>query len=311
MDKIYWNHIIVFYLFVAGLSAGGFMVSAAAELMGDIKYRATARAAAIISPFPIMAGVMCLVFDLERPLSFWRLFTTFQPRSVMSIGVWLISGFLAVGILRALRYMDITNSDSAILRRVAAFSNKAMVTKGVLLLGIPLAAGTSIYTGVLLCTLSARPFWNTPVLPLLFFSSALMDGIAAARLARSALNPMDKITGPERIFLLVAEMVSLFIFAFTVMLLILGLKASGDGADALNLIMQGTLALPFWVGVVGCATVAPLLYGALELWQSRNKEYGDENPTFMYHLSSCLVLVGGYIVRYVVIYAGQMTHPTL
>jgi formate-dependent nitrite reductase membrane component NrfD len=310
MDNIYWNHIIVFYLFAAGLSAGGFMVSAAAELLG-VKYGATARAAAVISPFPLMAGVACLVFDLERPLSFWRLFVTFQPHSVMSIGAWLITGFMAIGILRAMRYADITDTHIAILRRVAAFSNKKIVAKAVLLLGIPLAAGTSVYTGVLLCTLSARPFWSTPALPLLFFSSAVMDGIAATRLVRSALHPTEKITLHEKTFLLVVETVSLFIFAFTVMLLLLGLTTSADGAAALRLIMQGRLAFPFWAGVVGIAIFVPLLHGAFELWQIRRAQFSADNPTFTYHLAAGLVLVGGYIVRYVVIYAGQMTHPAL
>jgi formate-dependent nitrite reductase membrane component NrfD len=308
MDKIYWSHIIVFYLFTAGLSAGAFMVSAAAELMGDIEYGATARAAAIISPFPLMAGAACLIFDLERPLSFWRLFTTIQPRSVMSIGVWIISAFMAMSILRAMRFVD---SDTALLRMAAAFANNGMVAKGVMLLGIPLAAGASLYTGALLCTISARFFWSTPVLPLLFFSSAIMDGIAATRLARSALRQAGKITGPEKMFLLAAETAALFIFAFTVMLLVLGLTASDDGAAALNLIMQGRLAFPFWAGIVGLAIAAPFLHGAAELWRSRKEYLGEKNPTFMYHLTACLVLVGGYMVRYVVLYAGQMTHPAL
>jgi formate-dependent nitrite reductase membrane component NrfD len=45
--------------------------------------------------------------------------------------------------------------------------------------GIPISIGVGIYTGVLLGALTARPFWNNPMLPMLFLISAMMTGSAA------------------------------------------------------------------------------------------------------------------------------------
>ena len=42
--------------------------------------------------------------------------------------------------------------------------------------GIPVSLLVGIYTGVLLGALVARPFWNNPMLPMLFLVSALKDG---------------------------------------------------------------------------------------------------------------------------------------
>jgi formate-dependent nitrite reductase membrane component NrfD len=45
--------------------------------------------------------------------------------------------------------------------------------------GIPISIGVGIYTGVLLGSLTARPFWNNPMLPMLFLISAMMTGSAS------------------------------------------------------------------------------------------------------------------------------------
>jgi formate-dependent nitrite reductase membrane component NrfD len=47
------------------------------------------------------------------------------------------------------------------------------------LVGIPVSLSVRIYKGVLLGALSARPFWNNPMLPMLFLASALKTGTAS------------------------------------------------------------------------------------------------------------------------------------
>jgi formate-dependent nitrite reductase membrane component NrfD len=50
------------------------------------------------------------------------------------------------------------------------------------LVGIAVALLVGIYTGVLLGALVARPFWNNPMLPMLFLVSALKTGTASVLL---------------------------------------------------------------------------------------------------------------------------------
>ena len=86
-DFIFWNWTVAVYLFVAGVSAGAFAVSAFAYLLGKERYQYIARIGAYIAPFPLIFGLLCLVYDLERPYLFWKLLVTFQAHSVMSLGL--------------------------------------------------------------------------------------------------------------------------------------------------------------------------------------------------------------------------------
>ncbi len=90
---IHWNWIVAIDLFAAGLSAGAFIMSATAYFLGKQRYEPITRIGAYIAPFPVIVGIVCLIFDLERPHLFWKLFLTFQPNSVMSLGSWLLFAF--------------------------------------------------------------------------------------------------------------------------------------------------------------------------------------------------------------------------
>src|SRR3990172_1929552 len=88
-----WNWTVAVDLFAAGLSAGAFIVSATAYFLGREKYETITRIGAYIAPFPVIVGILALIYDLERPHLFWKLFLTFQPNSVMSLGSWLLLSF--------------------------------------------------------------------------------------------------------------------------------------------------------------------------------------------------------------------------
>ena len=90
---VIWNWIVAIDLFGAGLSAGAFIISATAYFLGRERYETITRIGAYIAPFPVIIGILALIYDLERPHLFWKLFLTFQPNSVMSLGAWLLLFF--------------------------------------------------------------------------------------------------------------------------------------------------------------------------------------------------------------------------
>ena len=87
---VFWNWTVALYLFIAGVSAGAFAISAIAYFLGRNKYENISRLGAYIAPFPLLFGILCLIYDLERPAYFWKLMVTLQPFSVMSLGAWLL-----------------------------------------------------------------------------------------------------------------------------------------------------------------------------------------------------------------------------
>src|SRR5215472_13435313 len=139
MKTIEWQYLIVSYLFLGGLSAGLFFVSALTELFrndSDAPKVKIAHIGALLAPWPVMIGSALLVFDLGHWYRFYKLFLHFRWESPMSIGSWLLMFFICISLVYAygwiaagrrerffeklpqrLRFLGVFNRDVSLLRR--------------------------------------------------------------------------------------------------------------------------------------------------------------------------------------------------
>jgi formate-dependent nitrite reductase membrane component NrfD len=60
---------------------------------------------------------------------------------------------------------------------------------------------------------------------------------------------------------------------------------------------SGAYSLPFWLGAVAVGSVLPLVLGVLDL---------RRRSTGLTALASVLVLIGGFLVKFVIVAAGQV-----
>ncbi len=331
--EIYWNWTVAVYLFVAGVSAGAFGISAFAYFFGEEKYEKITRLGAYIAPFPLIFGILCLIYDLERPHLFWKLLLTIQVNSVMSLGSWLLLIFSAMTFLhfylwlperydllhllnrlpgkwerfKIVRWLK-TGSFLAEFRRKNLTRNRGLVAGW----GIPVSIGVGIYTGVLLGALNARPFWNNPMLPFLFLLSAMKTGTAAICFAGCFLNGSGKMTREEmesNKFMIHTIDFTLMVFSvIAVFLFILGLYVSPrSSVEAARLIMGGEFTYPFWVIAVGIGILLPMALETYELIPHFIKRVGlREHKPWISGFTAASVLLGGFVLRIVIVYAGQM-----
>ena len=333
--SLFWNWKVAVYLFVAGVSAGAFAVSAFATILDEQRYEDIARSGALIAPFPLVLGLVCLIFDLERPLLFWKLLTTVQPYSIMSLGSWLLVVFSLLSGLYFILWLPDNfpvpgvralsargRAGGADIRRsylaeIRGRRDRHTLRVWIGLIGIPLSLLVAIYTGVLLGVLSARPFWSNPVLPFLFLVSALKTGTASVCLIvcfvkgfgggvheemeakKRMIHAVDSV-----LMVLAIIAVSLFVFGFY--------TSSNSAAEAGNLIMGGIYTLPFWGVVVGVGIIVPL---CLEVYEVFPRVVGQGTPRehnpWLSGAATMAVLLGSFALRYVVVYAGQTQLPIL
>jgi formate-dependent nitrite reductase membrane component NrfD len=182
--------------------------------------------------------------------------------------------------------------------------------------GVPLGSGTAVYTSVLLGAMPARPFWNSPILALLFLVSALSTGIAVILLARALVHGKGDAESEKQFhtsgYLLSAS--DLLLIGFEVMVVFLFFMFAyltvGDVKNAvLVILVGGSLATQFWFWFVVVGLLAP---AAVELYYVI--------PKLLYHrdfapprgveiLVPVIILIGGFMLRYVVVVAGQITGP--
>ena len=318
---VHWNWIVAIDLFGAGLSAGAFIISATAYFLGRERYETITRIGAYIAPFPVIVGILCLVYDLERPSLFWKLFLTFNPTSVMSLGAWLLLCFSFLSLAHFYLWLPERYDYLKIIPRIR--SNQMMsrfrgdnLTKmrGLVAgFGIPISIGVGIYTGVLLGALTARPFWNNPMLPMLFLISAMMTGSASICFVGCFVKGFRGMS-PENVrtnkFMIHSIDFTLIVFSIiATFLFILGLYVSPrSSVEAVHLIMGGRFTLPFWILAVGVGILLPLALEVYELIPHyiEHVELREHNP-WISGIITTAVLIGGFTMRYIVIYAGQMS----
>jgi hypothetical protein len=143
------------YLFLGGLAGGSSLLGAGAQLTGRPGLARAAKAGALGAASLSLAG---LIRDLGRPARFLHMLRVIKPTSPMSIGTWLLSGYVpAAGAAAA----------SALTGRLPRVG--AAATAGSAVLGPAVAA----YTAALISD-TAVPAWHEGYreMPFVFTGSA-------------------------------------------------------------------------------------------------------------------------------------------
>lgn len=313
-EHIHWGLPVIGYLFLAGLGAGAYTVSSSVLLRGGTggfanQHFKLARYGALLAPLPVIIGTGLLIlelgsFEVGNYFKFINLFLTINL-SPMSIGSWLLGVFIIASLVYAYTFWaeDCKPGDQwDILRRRLAW------------VGVPLGIGVAVYTGVLLGAMPARPFWNSPVLALLFLVSALSTGVAGILLMQALFGGDDdkKQEHNESGYILAASDTILIGFELLVVFLFLmfaHLTVGNVKEAAAVILIGGDLATLFWFGVVVVGLLIPVLielkYVIPKLLY--HKEYVA--PRGVELLVPIIVLIGGFLLRYVVVIAGQITGP--
>lgn len=289
-----WSWPIPVYLFLGGWVAGIMVLSGYYLFKGRHAERSSLCfgmprvALALLS-----VGMLALFLDLEHKLFTWRLYVTFEPRSPMSWGAWILVLVYPVLIAAAL-----LRPPALALRLVPGLQGASRWLSGEpsalrAIGGASLAGGVAlgIYTGILLSALGARPLWSSAVLGPLFLASGLSSGAAFAHLAARDRAESEALARADNRFLL-GELALIGLF-------LLGLaSADGTHAAAASLFLGGPYTAVFWVIVVGLGIVLPLAIQSLAA--AHRIVHTPVGPA--------LVLLGGLALRFVIVYAGQYSH---
>ena len=287
----HWQWLIILYFFVGGLAGGSFFIAALIDLFGRPEDRPLGRLGYYIAfPAVLLSGVL-LILDLSRPLRFWHMLVEsntwqlmFKPYSPMSVGSWALLFFGAFSFLALLG--SLADARRVPWRWALRLRPPSITGTLVAVLGGALGFFVASYTGVLLAVTN-RPIWaDTPLLGLNFLVSAASTSAALMILlawrSRSPVTPGIHALSRFDSLVLVLELIAL-----------VALVASLGHAARAFMNVWGVL-LVLGVGVLGI--VVPLL---LHL---RTRRFGLD-PSIA--AASVLILLGGFILRVVVVLASE------
>jgi len=275
-----WAWEIPIYLFLGGMVAGLMIIGGGLAIAGRAEQSRSVRLGSLLAPIAIGVGLLALLLDLARPLNAYRFYMTFKVSSPMSWGSWilLVAGVAMVGF--AWRLWLPARSPNWLGLRWLGWSN--------LVLGI----GLGVYTGFLLSVMPARPLWNSLWLPPLFLLSGLSAGLAVLTLLNQAEEEHRLLVRLD-IGVVVGKIVLIGLYGME-------LATGGPAAKAaISLLAVGAYAVPFWIGVIGIGMVVPLL---LEVVPFAARRW----PRVVGLAASAMVLVGGFTLRWILVFAGQI-----
>lgn len=288
-----WHWQIPLYLFLGGLAAGILFFAALYTILGkEDKYPGAVRRAPIIVPFLLVLGLFALFLDLKHKLFFWQLYTTVRLQSPMSWGAWTLMAITPLSMvwvaLHIREYFPKWDWKYDILKEIEAFLVKYKYYLAWIIIIYAVILG--IYTGILLSAFNARPLWNTSILGPLFLTSGLSAGAATIILFAQSEK--------ERILFAKIDLLLIVIELFLIIHLFMGFLASTSvQIDAANLFLGGQYTAPFWIFVVVLGMVVPAI---LEIMELKHIKVPVIIPVV-------LVLFGSIMLRFIIVFAGQMS----
>jgi formate-dependent nitrite reductase membrane component NrfD len=318
-----WEWPLAVYLWIAGIAGGAYFAGFLMSHFGKGRYQLLPRIAMFLGVPLVLLGSLLLVLDLGQQLRAWHLFFRAQPprlmllfSSPMSVGGWILLGYALLGIvLIALWWVQ--SFDPAELR-LSVLSGLGLVIRPLVpaatalsWVALVLAALLITYTGVLLSATN-QSLWAGLLLPALFVASAISTGMALLLLVvvTGFGRVLDLLFGGDgesiprhvvrhmtRASLGVGIVELVVLVGFVVWLAAFSTPAA---AAAVGVLLAGPMSLLFWGGVVVLGLLVPLAFEFAHVATDREYALG---AAFM--LPS-LVLLGGFLLRLVMLLGGQV-----
>jgi len=223
----------------------------------------------------IVKGGAHLIY-LGKPLRFWRI--VFRPSSSwLARGIIFVLAFVVFAAVQLTLSYWLPGTAVEIVFKVLAGMAALAVT---------------VYTGFILNTVKAVPFWNSTLLPLLFVLCGILGGFGLSviiELNSGNVNITAAETGSRWLLIANALLIVVYLWAAA--------NREATGKKSVMEQMRGNLAPVFWVGIVALGIVIPLAIAF--------------SSYFVVEVSSALLItgvacevVGGLALRYCVLKAG-------
>jgi protein NrfD len=246
-----WGLWVGVYDYLVWLEVGSLLVFTTLAYVLDFKALKAIKPVVLLTGFVVLVMALFLVLvDLGRMERFWFVMLYPDFGSMITWMVWLHSAYLLL-----------LSAELGLLFWGGKKGEKLM--KPLAYLSLPLGVGLIVVSGSILGVVSARPLWNTSMLPVMFFLSSLAAGSALLLLLAVVFWPKKQAKEYrevlERLSRIVAGLMLIGVFAAALIALTALYQGSPGRTSALNLILTGPYWWTFWIVHLLMGVTIPLI----------------------------------------------------
>ena len=214
---------------------------------------------------------------LGKPLRFWRIVLKPQT-SWVARGLIFVILFVGFGAIQLALSYWLPGTVWEVLFKILA--------------GL-MAFGVAIYPGFAMNYINGIPFWNSALLPVLFVLAGILDGfgiVIGIGLGGGRVDLMAAEAG-SRIFLITSALViAIYLWSATYM--------GSAGKQSVIELIRGRIAAIFWIGVVACGIVIPVII-------SVSSHFAGEASSPLLIIAIICDMIGAFSLKYCILKAGM------
>ncbi len=275
-----WGFWISFDLFTGvAISSGGFLMAGTVYILRIKEFEPLLRPSVLTAFLGYIMVAIALLVDLGQPLRIWYMMIHWNHTSVLlEIGICVMS-YLTV---LAIEFAPVVLERFPKLHKVAHLIHKFIMP--FVIFGVVLSTlhQSSLGSLLLIQPTKLHPLWWTPILPIMFFTSAISIGLAMIIL-ESSLSSRYFQRGLE------THLLAKLAKAIPVVLIIYGLL------KFVELAVAGDLGYLFTSGIMSVLFWAEILIGIITpiVWFSIRKNRESANGL----LTGAIIVLGGMILN--------------
>ncbi len=321
---LYWSVLIVLYPYITGLVAGAFILASLERVFRVEAVKPTYRLALLTALSFLLVAPLPLVLHLGHPFRSPEMYFTPHDTSAMAmfgyVYLWYLMAVLVFeiwldyrreivllsqqskGLLRWI-YKVMTLGSSNIGERSLRIDDR--VGWIVTLVGIPSAFLLHGYVGFIFGSIKANPWWNSPLMPVVFIFSAMVSGIACVMVLYMAVTKLrGKLIDMRCVDTIAMYLFYTFIIDFSLEMLDLvhRIYEADESFRSLDFMVHTKLYFSQIVLQIICGTLVPLLLLAV----TQVVKLSELARKRIYVTAGTLTLMGIFAMRWNVVIGGQL-----
>ncbi len=245
------------------LAAGGFVIAAFNYIFGKKEFKPIARAAILTAFLGYVAVVVGLLFDLGLPWNIWHLIIFWNPHSPLFEVGWCVMLYLTVLFLEFAPVVLEKYPNLKLVSKIHNFLDKIKIP--LVIAGIALSTLHQSSLGSLFLAMPYRlhPLWYSPVIPVIFFVSAIMLGLMMVMVESMTSSYLYK-QKPEYNILKKLRKYAMFAIGFYAIFRFADILIRGAGTF---LVASDWGTFIFWIEIAVTVAIPMLLFA---LYKGRN-----------------------------------------